>query len=79
MAVNDYKSELTPAMDIFSVGCVIAELFLEGTPLFTLSQLFKYRSGEYSPDTSLEKIEDRNIRVTIYTAMTMNYDTHFIF
>ncbi|KAI7887760.1 armadillo-type protein [Mucor mucedo] len=62
MAVNDYKSELTPAMDIFSVGCVIAELFLEGTPLFTLSQLFKYRSGEYNPDTSLEKIEDKNIR-----------------
>lgn len=50
-------------MDIFSVGCVIAELFLEGTPLFTLSQLFKYRSGEYNPDTSLEKIEDKNIRV----------------
>ncbi|KAI9246797.1 armadillo-type protein, partial [Helicostylum pulchrum] len=59
---NNYKSELTPAMDIFSVGCVIAELFLEGTPLFTLSQLFKYRSGDYSPNASLEKIEDKNIR-----------------
>ncbi|GAA5807781.1 hypothetical protein MFLAVUS_001160 [Mucor flavus] len=62
LAANNYKSELTPAMDIFSVGCVIAELFLEGTPLFTLSQLFKYRSGEYNPNASLEKIEDKNIR-----------------
>ncbi len=36
------------AMDIFSVGCVIAELFLEA-PIFSLSQLFKYRQGEYNP------------------------------
>lgn len=43
---------------------MIAELFLEGTPLFTLSQLFKYRSGEYNPDVSLDKIEDENIRVS---------------
>ncbi|KAI9485192.1 MAG: armadillo-type protein [Benjaminiella poitrasii] len=49
-------------MDIFSAGCVIAELFLEGTPLFTLSQLFKYRGGEYNPDTSLDQIEDKHIR-----------------
>jgi hypothetical protein len=42
---------------------VIAELFLEGTSMFTLSQLFKYRSGDYNPETSLEKIEDQHIRV----------------
>ncbi|KAL9539523.1 hypothetical protein MBANPS3_010209 [Mucor bainieri] len=62
MADSDYASELTPAMDIFSVGCVIAELFLEGTPPFTLPQLFKYRSGEYSPNASLDQIEDEHIR-----------------
>lgn len=53
---------ITDEMDIFSLGCVIAELFLEGTPLFTLSQLFKYRTGEYDPATYLEKIEDPEIR-----------------
>lgn len=42
---------------------MIAELFLEGTSMFTLSQLFKYRSGDYNPETSLEKIEDQHIRV----------------
>ena len=41
---------------------MIAELFLEGSSLFTLSQLFKYKSGEYNPSTSLNKIEDKNIR-----------------
>lgn len=56
------EANLTDEMDIFSLGCVIAELFLEGTPLFTLSQLFKYRSGEYDPATHLEKIEDPDIR-----------------
>ncbi|KAG9284442.1 hypothetical protein G9A89_023699 [Geosiphon pyriformis] len=53
---------ITPAMDIFSLGCVIAELFLEGTPIFSLSQLFKYRSGEYDPSPDLDKVEDADIR-----------------
>ncbi|KAF1839378.1 ARM repeat-containing protein [Decorospora gaudefroyi] len=53
------------AMDVFSVGCVIAELFLEA-PIFSLSQLFKYRQGEYNPEHShLSKIHDANIRELI--------------
>ncbi|KAL0574075.1 Serine/threonine-protein kinase [Marasmius crinis-equi] len=53
---------ITEAMDCFSVGCVIAELFLEGAPLFTLSQLFKYREGDFNVDTSLNEIEDVGVR-----------------
>ncbi|KAF9174249.1 Serine/threonine-protein kinase, partial [Mortierella sp. AD010] len=56
---------LTAAMDIFSVGCVIAELFSEGTPIFSLSQMFKYRSGEYDPSTYINKIEDDHIKALI--------------
>lgn len=57
------EASVTDEMDIFSLGCVIAELFLEGTPLFTLSQLFKYRKGEYDPAQAyLGKIEDPEIR-----------------
>lgn len=53
---------VTWAMDMFSVGCVIAELFLEA-PIFSLSQLFKYRQSEYNPAHShLSKIQDKNIR-----------------
>lgn len=54
--------EVTPAMDIFSVGCVIAELFTEGNAPFDLSQLLAYRSGTYSPDGILDHIGDENIK-----------------
>ncbi|PHH74352.1 hypothetical protein CDD82_4969 [Ophiocordyceps australis] len=42
------EAKMTWAMDIFSAGCVIAQLFLE-SELFSLAQLFKYRRGEYDP------------------------------
>lgn len=54
--------ELTPAMDIFSLGCVLTELFTEGHPPFYFSQLLSYRCGEYSPEKILEKIEDSDLR-----------------
>lgn len=57
------EDPVTEAMDIFSAGCVIAEMFLDGAPLFTLSQLFKYREGEYNVDSQLAAIEDEGIRV----------------
>ncbi|KAM7248870.1 hypothetical protein CapIbe_000909 [Capra ibex] len=49
-------------MDIFPAGCVIAELFTEGVPLFDLSQLLAYRNGQFFPEQVLSKIEDRSIR-----------------
>lgn len=63
--VSSGRGGVTWAMDIFSVGCVIAELFLE-TPIFNLSQLFKYRKGEYDPAYAyLSRIEDSDIRELI--------------
>ena len=47
---------------VFS-SCVIAELFTDGRPLFDLSQLLEYFSGEYSPDVTLKRIADKHIRV----------------
>ncbi len=35
--------------DIFSLGCVIAELFLDGKPTFELAQLLAYRRRQYDP------------------------------
>lgn len=43
-------------------GCVIAELFTEGVPLFDLSQLLAYRNGHFFPEQVLNKIEDQSIR-----------------
>ncbi|PKU37171.1 phosphoinositide 3-kinase regulatory subunit 4 [Limosa lapponica baueri] len=48
--------------ELVHAGCVIAELFTEGVPLFDLSQLLAYRNGLFSPDQVLNKIEDRSIR-----------------
>ncbi|KAL2200710.1 hypothetical protein P885DRAFT_28122 [Corynascus similis CBS 632.67] len=61
----DSDAKVTWAMDVFSAGCVIAELFLE-TPIFTLSQLYSYRKGDYDPAiTHLSKIPDRDLREMI--------------
>ncbi|CAL8354364.1 unnamed protein product [Arctogadus glacialis] len=61
---NNHRSrgDLRPAMDIFSAGCVIAELFMEGVPLFDLSQLLAYRKGQFQTEHVLMKIEDENVR-----------------
>uniref|UniRef100_A0A673B3J5 non-specific serine/threonine protein kinase n=1 Tax=Sphaeramia orbicularis TaxID=375764 RepID=A0A673B3J5_9TELE len=56
------RGELKQAMDIFSAGCVIAELFTEGVPLFDLSQLLAYRKGHFQTEQVLMKIEDRSIK-----------------
>ncbi|XP_063054701.1 phosphoinositide 3-kinase regulatory subunit 4 isoform X1 [Engraulis encrasicolus] len=56
------RGELKQPMDIFSAGCVIAELFAEGVPLFDLSQLLAYRKGHFQTEQVLMKIEDPYIR-----------------
>ncbi|ORX99187.1 ARM repeat-containing protein [Basidiobolus meristosporus CBS 931.73] len=59
------NGSLTPAMDVFALGCVIAELFLEGSPIFSFSQLLSYKRSEYDPLPELERIEDPDIRSLI--------------
>lgn len=64
-------------MDIFSAGCVIAELFLE-SPIFTLSQMYKYRKGEYSPEHSqLMRIEDPDIRELILHMIQLEPESRY--
>ncbi|XP_059638259.1 serine/threonine-protein kinase VPS15 [Cornus florida] len=68
---------LRPSMDIFAVGCVIAELFLEGQPLFELSQLLAYRRGQYDPSQHLEKIPDSGIRRMILHMIQLDPGSRF--
>lgn len=63
---------LTSEMDIFSLGCVIAELFLEGSHIFSLAQLFKYRRGEYTP--SFAGIENENVKKMVASMISLNPD-----
>lgn len=58
-------------MDIFSLGCVLAELFTE-TTTFSLYQLYEYRKGEYDPTLSLLKIDDIHIRSLIGSMIRLN-------
>ena len=52
-------------MDIFSLGCVLAELMLDGTPLFSYKELLAYRRDHYSPQEKLDRIEDIKLRAII--------------
>lgn len=65
LEVGRSLGKVTESMDVFSLGCVIAELFMEGTPPFTLAQLLQYRSGDYTLDAYLAQIEDDDIRVSL--------------
>jgi hypothetical protein len=44
---------LLHVQDVFSLGCVIAELWLDGRAFFDLSRLLAYRRGEYDPNQAL--------------------------
>lgn len=44
---------VTEAADVFSLGCVLGELFLDGSALFDLSQLLAFRRGEHDPSAQL--------------------------
>lgn len=56
------SGSVTEAMDVFSLGCVLAELWRDGAPLFTLSQLFRYREGEFDVEAMLAEIPHDGIR-----------------
>ncbi|KAK6819530.1 hypothetical protein PG987_016013 [Apiospora arundinis] len=68
---------ITWAMDIFSAGCVIAELFLE-TPIFTLSQLYKYRRSEFDPVIShLSRIPDQGLREMLSSMLALEPEKRY--
>ncbi len=53
------------AMDVFSMGCVLAEIFLDGKCLFGLPQLQDYKKGDYNPLDLLKEIESPEVRELI--------------
>lgn len=76
-STEDGPQELNWAMDMFSVGCVIAEMFLEG-PIFSLSQIFKYRSGEYNPEHAhIDKIDDPEVRAMVLNMIDLDPEKRY--
>ncbi|KAF8752206.1 Protein kinase domain [Rhizoctonia solani] len=59
-------------MDVFSMGCVIAELFTEGTPTFTLAQLYKYRDKEINAETHLAGLEDPGVKALVLSMIALD-------
>lgn len=63
----DFKSSedarVAEEMDMFSAGCVIAEIYLDGKhQLFDLSQLLAYREGKYDLSPIINKIPNQEVR-----------------
>ena len=74
---SEDKDPINWRMDIFSVGCVIAELFLEA-PIFSFHQLLSYRNEKYDPiPTHLEKIEDPEIREMVAHMIQLQPEKRF--
>lgn len=71
------KAKMTWAMDIFSAGCVIAQMFLE-SEIFSLAQLYKYRRGEYDPViTHLGVISDKDVRDMISSMIQLDPEKRY--
>ena len=49
--------------DIFSLGCVIVEMFNKGQELFDLSNLLRYCNDDAYECSALNRIEDPRVRV----------------
>jgi serine/threonine protein kinase len=62
-------------MDIFSLGCLLAELFNDGIPLFSYSQLLAYHDNKYEPENALGSISDPRIKV-IYFRLLLQLETY---
>lgn len=56
--MNERFSHELAAMDVFSLGCVLAELFLDGQTLMDLPELLQYRSGQLDLRAKIACIQD---------------------
>ena len=63
--------KITTEMDIFSVGAVIAELFLEDM-LFDLPKLLLYKKGKFDLDSVLQKLKDKKLEYLLLKMMHVN-------
>lgn len=69
---SEFAGKLTPEMDLFSLGCVIAELYMDGEPAFSLLDLYRYKRGDMEPALP---IGDHNIRTMVLRLLSVDPDT----
>ncbi len=51
---------------------MIAELFLDGAALFSLSQLLSYRKHEFDPQIALQRIDNAQVRCMITSMISLD-------
>mgnify|MGYP002718827671 CR=1 FL=1 len=56
--------KVTEEMDVFSAGCVLAEMWTDGRTVFNLSELYAYREGSIGLEGILDNIEDVPVKVS---------------
>ena len=64
-STSNAMSGVTESADVFSLGCVLGELFLDGAALFDLSQLLAFRRGTHNPTSQLNQVDDVHARELI--------------
>jgi phosphoinositide-3-kinase regulatory subunit 4 len=69
----DENAVLSPAMDVFSAGCIIAEILSDGVPLFDLPKLQQYRHSTFDPEKAMkERIRDPKLITLIMEMIDLN-------
>lgn len=63
---------MTGAIDVFASGCVIAELFLGGESIFSLSELLAYRKAEYDPEIKMADLKDPDVRELVRSMISLD-------
>lgn len=63
--------------DIFSAGCVIAFIFLDGIGMFSLTSLMAYADGDNSLLQPLEQIEPKEMRDLCYSLLDRDTEIRF--
>lgn len=71
--MGEPHGELTPSMDIFSLGCVLIELFTDGKFPFKLSDIYKYKEGEIDKPPQLAEIADEGTHGVVVVRYKMIY------
>ena len=62
-------------MDMFSVGCVLAELFSDDAPngnLFDLADLLAFRHNQFYPEKALNSISNQTIRELVQNLISLD-------
>lgn len=55
---------VTEEMDVFSAGCVLAEMWTDGRSVFNLSELYAYRDGSVGLEGILDSLDDDHVKVS---------------